>query len=165
MFSTLNNPEYVKCAYPTVNETIPPSSLGYHSNSKYDGFPALMSDGRPVTASYQSDAVLNDYLLKQSNVQSNWEYRQYLIKNGAEIIKFNSVEAANDSGYYKRYIDFDSTYSSPYVYPSFVDTNKPVGYETSDLKEKYLSREQLQSRMVSPQITQEQLLQGYSSQL
>jgi hypothetical protein len=38
----------------------------------------------------------------------------------------------------------------------------PFGYETSDLKNAYLSRNQLQCRMVTPILTQAQYLQqGY----
>jgi dimeric dUTPase (all-alpha-NTP-PPase superfamily) len=49
--------------------------------------------------------------------------------------------------------------NSPFLYSSYVDESKPIGYETSDLKEMYLSREQLSARMVSPAITQEDLIQ------
>jgi len=39
-----------------------------------------------------------------------------------------------------------------------MDTREPFGYVQSDLKDVYLSREALQSRMVAPEITQEQVL-------
>jgi hypothetical protein len=39
-----------------------------------------------------------------------------------------------------------------------MDTREPFGYVQSDLKDMYLSRDQLQARMVAPEITQEQLL-------
>ena len=139
-------------------ESPPPSKLGYHANNKYEGFPPIMCDGRTITASYQPEAILNEHLIKEAGVGSNWEYRQYLIKNGKEIMKYNSAEAANDVGYVKRWADLEmgSSYSTPYLY----ETNssaRPVGYQASDLKDLYVSREQLQARMIAPEITQAEL--------
>ena len=39
-----------------------------------------------------------------------------------------------------------------------MDQRQPFGYTTGDMKELYLSRNELQARMVAPEITQEQLL-------
>jgi hypothetical protein len=154
-------PEKFDCAYPKLKETIPPSRLGYHSNNKYDGFPPIMMDGRTVTASWQPEAILNEHLLKEIGVQTNWQYRQYLIKNAKDIMKYNCVQTSTDAGYMKRYADLttgSASYSTPYIAPSFVDTNEPKGYQPSDLKDLYLSREQLQARMVAPEITQEEIM-------
>jgi len=142
-----------------IKETLPPSALGYRSNNKYDGFPPLMSDGRTVVASYQPEAVLNNHLLKEIGVETNWQYRQYLIKNSKEIIQYNRMQTANDAGYFKRYADEENTkYSSPIIYSSF--EQKPTSSSpASDLKDIYLSREQLNSRMVAPELTQAQLFQ------
>ena len=166
MFSSnvYNEPSKFDCAYPNIKEPIAPSKLGYHSNNKYDGFPPLMSDGRAVTASYQPTGVLNEYLVQEIGVESNWEYRQYLMKNGKDIMKYNYVQAANDAGYIQRYSDLgNSENSTPYLYNSFYDSTKPIGYQTSDLKQLYLSRDQLQSRMVAPEITQAELYTMKSS--
>jgi hypothetical protein len=152
-------PSSYEYAYPTVKETLPQSALGYHANNKYDGFPPLMSDGRVITASYQPEAVLNNHLLKEIGVETNWQYRQYLIKNAKDIEKYNRLQCATDAGYFKRYGDATSTevYKTPYVYKSAEGSQKPNGYVASDLKEIYLSREQLQSRMVAPELTQAEL--------
>ena len=160
-----SEPEKIDNAYPNLKETIPPSKLGYHSNNKYDGFPPLMSDGRTITASWQPEGVLNSHLVKELGIHSNWEYRQYLTKNAKDIMKYNCIQASTDSGYLKRYgeLDQSATYSTPYVYHDFNDNTKPNGYESSDLKDLYLSREQLQSKMVAPEITQEDLLKMQSA--
>jgi hypothetical protein len=157
-------PETFQCAYPQIKETIPPSNLGYHSNNKYDGFPPLMSDGRTITASWQPEGVLNKHLLKELGIQSNWEYRQYLTKNAKDIMKYNCIQASTDSGYLKRYGELDqtATYSTPYMYKGINDKTQPNGYDSSDLKDLYISREQLQSRMVAPEITQDELLKMQS---
>ena len=155
--SIIYEPQNYQNAYPEIDGS-QKSKLGYHTNNQYVGFPPLMSDGRAITASYQPEAVLNNYLLKETGLTSNWEYRRYLTNQAKDIMKYNCIQSANDAGYYRRYINDEKPYSTPYVYPSFVDTSKPEGYQTSDLKEIYLSREQLQARMVAPEITQEQLL-------
>ena len=154
------------CAYPVIRETVPQSALGYHANNKYDGFPPLMSDGRSVTATWQPESTINADLLKSNNIQSNWEYRRYLTKNASNIMQYNFRESSNDVGYYKRPLDVldiqsnlvSDTNRSPYVFNSVLDSTKPIGYSTSDLKDTYLTREQLNSRKISPVITQEQLL-------
>ena len=162
MFSFSLEPEKYNVAYPNVKETIPQSRLGYHSNNKYDGFPPLMMDGRTITASWQPEVVLNSHLLKEINVETNWQYRQYMIKNAKDIMKYNCTQSATDAGYLKRYADLENnSYSTPYISNSFVDNTKPSGYQTSDLKELYLTREQLQARMVAPEITQEEFITQY----
>ena len=136
------------------------SYLGYHSNNQYDNFPPLMQDGRSLIASYQPESVLNDYLVKSNNIKSNWEYRKYLIENSQKIAEYNKKESENDIGYYMRHDDLtQKSANAPYTYKSFVDESKPIGYESSDLKEMYLSREQLNARMVAPTITQEELIE------
>lgn len=154
MFSVEN----YNSAYSKVKETIPQSKLGYHANNKYAGFPPLMSDGRTITASWQPEAVMNEHLKKSVNVETNWQYRQYMTKNAKDIMKYNCLEYSNDAGYIKRYSDISSgNHSTPSFYSSLFDENKRDG-KMSDLKQNYLSREQLQSRMVAPEITQEQLM-------
>ena len=164
MFSTKIEPTTFECAYTNIKE-MPQSRLGYHSNNKYDEFPPIMADGRTITASWQPDAVLNKYLLKDSGIKSNWQYRQYMIDNGKDIMKYNRMQSATDAGYIKRFDDLskEQVHSTPYMFTSYLDTTKPAGYQTSDLKELYLTREQLESRMVAPEITQEELLKLKSS--
>jgi len=152
------------CAFPVIKETLPRSSLGYASNNVYAGFPPVMSDGRPIIASYQPEAVMNTDLLKESGVKSNWEYRKYLTANSQTIIEKNFREACNDTGYMQRYTPSmftspsGSMYGTPFVFPSYLDASEPKGYQNSDLKSLYLTREQLNSRKTSPVVTQAELI-------
>jgi len=132
-----------QCAYPVIKETIPRSQLGYGSNAVYNGFPPLMSDGRSITASYQSNSVVDKYLQEKGNF-SHWEYRQYLQKNGQDIMRDNFREASNDCGYYKRFIDPYSFLGKQVnsLYGNTLDNTFPI-QNNSDLKQIYLSREQL----------------------
>lgn len=159
-------PEKMECAYPVIKETVPQSALGYHSNNKYDNFPPLMSDGRSITNTWQPESTINTDLLKSTGIQSNWQYRNFLIHHAKDIMEYNFRESANDVGYYKRHIDVADIQSNqafgmnatPHLYSSVTDGSRPKGFVTSDLKDIYLSREQLDSRKISPVITQDQLL-------
>jgi hypothetical protein len=163
MFSFLNRGSNVNCEYPVVRETLPKSTLGYNTNNKYPAFPPLMADGRALISSYQSNEIINDKILKNSGLKSNWKYRQYLNQNAKQIIEYNFIEACNDAGYFNRLVEpapsaTDKLYKPPYLYANYMDSNPVLGMESSDLKQSYLSREQLNSRKIAPAITQEQLL-------
>jgi hypothetical protein len=166
-----NQSETLGCAYPVIKETIPMSSLGYNTNNKYPEFPPLMKDGRSIAASWQPESSINADLIESNHIQSNWEYRKYLTNNAKQIMEYNFRESSNDIGYYKRPIDLPSMqsnqisglYQSPYSYNSLLDNKKPFGHASSDLKDIYLSREQLAARQISPVITQEELLRQTSN--
>ena len=153
MFSFLSNSET------NIQETIPRSTLGYGTNPVYPGFPPIMMDGRAIVASDQPEAVLNNALIKELGIQSNWQYRNYLTQNAEDIMRYNYRESSNDVGYFKRYTDTAKGYNVPFIYPSFISQVKPDGYQNSDLKQAYLSREQLDARKVAPIISQEEIMQ------
>jgi hypothetical protein len=82
---------------------------------------------------------------------------------------YNFTESSNDVGYYKRFAKSDNMNSNPtgfsstpYMYSSIMDNKEVMGVSNTDLKSEYLSREQLNSRKVSPSITQEELLRMQS---
>lgn len=157
-------PQNVESAFPVIKETIPRSKLGYNSNNLYPGFPPLMADGRNLIASYQPEAILNNTLKDQNGITSNWEYRKYLIENSEEVLRSNFREACNDVGYFERFLpdergNTNPIKTTPYQYSSYLDNTNPVGYANSDLKDLYISREQLNVRKFSPSITQDQLFQ------
>lgn len=172
MFSFLNsNSQSLTCAYPSVRETIPRSSLGYKTNNIYPQFPPLMSDGRAITSTHQPEAVINNELIQSSGIKTNWQYRNYLTHNAGDIMEYNFRESCNDVGYIKRFGDptaapdsetkpqfTGSSVVAPYIYRSYHDNSQVLGVSNSDLRQNYLSREQLNSRKISPAITQEELL-------
>ena len=127
------------------------------SNNIYYSFPPLMNDGRNF-ASWQPGAVLNNELKKSANIKTNWEYRQYLTENADNIIKINQTQSCNNCGccpYLESNLNNNNN-NDPYLYNTdcYVKNNncQPIGYENSDLKDLYLSREQL-SAMKSENIT------------
>jgi hypothetical protein len=126
-----------------------------------------MSDGRSLIATYQSETDTNAIMMKSNGIKSNWQYRNYLIDNGASIMRENFKEACNDVGYFERFSPAaadgkDKIQNTPYMYSSYTNSAKPHGYVNSDLKDLYLSREQLNSRKVAPTLTQDQLLRMQS---
>ena len=123
------------------------------SNNIHFDFPPIMEDGRNF-ASWQPEAVVNQRIQKQENINSNWKYRKFLTENGREIMKYNTMEACYDLGLDPHY-DTTKTPSSnvPYMYRSIFDSSSPgYGYCNSDLKNPYMSRQQLEARMMAPTI-------------
>ena len=115
--------------------------------------PAKMSDGR-LWSQWQPDAAVNERIQVKEGIQSNWGYRQYLQRNGLQVINYNSTEACYTLGL-DPHVKTDRTPSDnvPYKFKNVFDTSKPgFGYCNSDLKNPYLSEEQLNARLISPSI-------------
>ena len=124
------------------------------SNNFVFNSPAQMADGR-LWSQWQPDALVNERIQKQEGIQSNWKYRQYLQHNGLQIMNYNTMESCYDLGL-DPHIKSDRTPSSnvPYKFKGTFDTSAPgYGYCNSDLKTPYLSREQLDLRLVAPSIS------------
>jgi len=158
LLNMFSNGVELATAYPPIVDR-PKSIYGYQTHNLYKDYPPMMADGRVITASWQPEAVVNDNLVKTIGVTSNWQYRQYLTDNARGIMKQNLAESMNDIGYFARYAQApETTYTPPYTYKSYLDKTDVRGYEPSDLKDLYFSREELNARKVAPAITQEQLI-------
>ena len=123
------------------------------SNNIHFNFPPIMADGRNW-AQWQPDAVVNNRIQQKEGITNNWSYRQYLQQNGLQIMNYNTTEACYELGL-DPHVQTGKTPSDnvPYTFKSTFDTAKPgFGYCNSDLKNPYLSREQLNSRLVAPSI-------------
>jgi len=123
------------------------------SNNIHFDFPALMDDGR-LYSSWQQDALINNNIKVDADIKSNADYRKYLINNADKIIKLNQYQACNNSGTSIN-LDKDDNLSStntpsPYLFNNSLSNNQPFGYENSDLKQLYLSREQLKVLKTTP---------------
>ena len=123
------------------------------SNNIHFNSPPIMADGRNW-AQWQPDAVVNNRIQKQEGITNNWSYRQYLQQNGLQIMNYNTTEACYELGL-DPHVQTGKTPSDnvPYTFKSSFDTSRPgFGYCNSDLKNPYLSREQLNSRLIAPSI-------------
>lgn len=130
-------------SYPLFCKQFVPSSLGYATNNLYVGFPPKMADGRALVASYQPEAVINNDLIASNDIKTNWQYRQFLVKNAKTVIETNFNESANDVGYYKRVYAAPAIQYNKRLFDTYEIEN---GDQMSDLKVEYLSREQLAAR-------------------
>jgi len=135
------------------------------SNNIHFDFPPIMMDGRNF-ADWQPGAVINEKMRNEANIKTNSDYRYYVMNNADKIIKYNQMQACdkccncpsvyNDSQ--------NQVTSNPYLYKSCSDVTKPFGYEMSDLKNEYLSRQALESRLNIPLLTQEKMIKmGYKN--
>lgn len=155
------------CAYPPyIKETLPSSSLGYGTNNQYPQFPPKMQDGRSLISSWTPESVLDNSYWKDHGAEfryatplsPNWMYRRYLQRNAYDVMAANFRETANDTGSAVPTQNIQPTGSkkdpnAPYMYGSLNDPHVPPGYEASDLKSLYLTREQLQARKSAPTVT------------
>ena len=126
----------------------------YSASNNYDfNSPSKMSDGR-LWSQWQPDAVVNDRIQSKTGIQTNWGYRQYLQHNGLQIMNYNTMESCYTLGL-DPHIKTDRTPSEnvPYTFKGVFDTSKPgYGYCNSDLKNPYLTSEQLNARLIAPSI-------------
>ena len=123
------------------------------SNNIHFNFPPIMTDGRNFS-SWQPEAVVNERIQKKENINNNWEYRKFLTENGIEIMKIDNQEACYYLGLNTHYHSTQNPAEKvPFMYSSSMDTRSPgYGYPTSNLKNVYLTREQLQAKQFSPSI-------------
>tara|TARA_B100000686_G_C16656495_1_gene898495 strand:+ start:281 stop:739 length:459 start_codon:yes stop_codon:yes gene_type:complete len=128
------------------------------SNNIHFDFPPLMSDGRNFS-SWTPACSLNEKIQEQAHIKSNWNYRQYLIKNADQLMISNRLSACNNCcSCWNQYNTPPVKHVNKFIYESCLDKRKPYGYEESDLKSVYLSRNELNSQLIAPILTQEQYL-------
>ena len=121
------------------------------SNNIHFGFPPIMTDGRNY-ADWQPNAVINNEIIKKENIKSNWQYREYLTKNADSIIRFNQLESCNQCCTCPELSNQKAISNSPFLYKTCTDSTQPYGYENSNLKNLYLTRQQLNARKMAPQL-------------
>ena len=144
MFSFYNSP-------PSCPE-VPKSNFGYNTNNKFANFPPLMSDGRALVASWQSSSFVDNKYKNDNAITTNWQYRKYLTINADKIIKDEYQNSLTDQGYYTKYPFDENSFPTPKMYTSIHEDVYPIGKENTDLKSMYLSKEQLNSRKITPEI-------------
>jgi len=120
------------------------------SDNIHFDYPPIMNDGRLFTT-WQPGTQENIDLKKHGAVDDNKKYRKYLVENADSIIKFNQQMAFKHTGSnipLKR--KNKNNPRGPYLFDKTFEKSKPYGYEESDLKNLYLERTELQSKMFAP---------------
>jgi len=130
-------------------------------NNIHSNFPAMMSDGK-FSTNWNTACANNNRLKREGGVVDNYNYRQYLQKNGNTLILKNQLSACNNCGLaWNEYHNKNDTHKK-YIFKACNDDSTPPGYEKSDLKNSYLSRQELASRTQPKYLTQDQMLQYYN---
>lgn len=133
------------------------------SNNIHQEYPALMSDGKMFTL-YNPACDLNKKLKQKNGMNNNYEYRQFLIKNGISLMNKNNLASCDECSECVLQNNSNDKSYGKYLFKSLRDTTKPNGYQNSNLKNLYLERQSLNSQLVSPIVTQDQLLKIQSNQ-
>ena len=96
----------------------------------------------------------NNSLRVDAEILTNWQYRQYMQKNANDIMKFNAMQTIYDSGNNPyTLLNTKPTQNTPYLYNSVHPAQNSIPYRNSDLKQNYITKEQMKSRMISPSIS------------
>ena len=127
------------------------------SNNIHTEKPGMMSDGRIFTL-YNPACELNKKIEKSNKIKNNFEYRQFLCNNGLSIINKNNLAACNESSECMSLKPGNNISYGKYLFKSLTDNHQPYGYQKSDLKNMYLSRQELNNTYVAPIVPQSELL-------
>jgi hypothetical protein len=128
----------------------------------FSDFHYLMEDGR--TSCVKPICSIDADLKRRQGVSSNREYREALVKNTEEIIKRNSLTQSifSLSNLNQNIVstagDYPFNYAPTSQVPVQREPTQPTRYEMSDMKQVYMSRQELQARMELPFFSQFELL-------
>lgn len=126
------------------------ATINSGSNNIYPNSPALMSDARHFT-NYDPSCEANNVLKKHLHLNSNYDYRQYLIHQGTSVMQQNR-NGAESVNLNQQIGNGKLNHNNKYIFNGVNDVNTPFGYESSNLKNIYLSRKQLQEKMEAPML-------------
>jgi len=107
---------------------------------------------------WQPDSAVNNKIQVDTNIASNWKYRQYMQNNANHIMKYNTMEAIYNSGNNPYTVkNTQPTNNTPILFTSNANANKnssnpSFGLNNSDLKQDYMTRESYNMRKVAPTI-------------
>tara|TARA_B110001469_G_C9535845_1_gene266246 strand:+ start:56 stop:388 length:333 start_codon:yes stop_codon:yes gene_type:complete len=90
---------------------------------------------------YETDSTNNEKIKDKYGIKTNREYKEFLINNTESIIKRNKYEIILDNN--TNLFETLQETNHPYKYENIYDKKTPKGYIESDLKNEYLSREEL----------------------
>ena len=119
------------------------------SNNIHFDFPAIMNDPRNFSA-FIPNIELDNYLKQQNNIKNNTDYRKFIQNNAVDIMRSNYIASGMNSNVVFNHIIDKHNGSKPYIFNNLLSRDQPFGYETSDMKEIYLSKHELNNRIHSP---------------
>lgn len=87
---------------------------------------------------FSPNTIINNEI-RRKNIKTNRQYREYLQRNSDKIIKYNFETVPHVFGNV-----------IPYTFSSINDNTRPNGYETNEIKEKFLSEQELFANQTRP---------------
>ena len=93
----------------------------------------------------------NEEIRQQNNIKTNWDYRNYLVQNAKTIMAHNKYNSCLSSGITSD-ITMNTSNKPPHLFKSTLDTERPFGYQTSDLKETFIYKRHTEMLKVAPKI-------------
>lgn len=118
------------------------------SNNIYSNFNSLMSDSRIFT-DYSTEYTIENKLRNEMKIGNNTNYRHYLQNNSDKIISNNQLKSCNSCSYCQ-YKDNTELPEKDYIFRENLLKNVNFGYNNSDLKNVYLSREKMNLELNLP---------------
>ena len=109
----------------------------------------ILNDPRNLTT-YKTQSTIDRDIIEKSNIKNNYEFRQFLTKNGSSIVDTNNIIACNNVSNCNN-ATVNKT-GSPYIFKSLGSNIVPNLEKTSDLKQEYLSRESLNRELYNKSI-------------
>jgi hypothetical protein len=105
-------------------------------------------------ALWQPDSSTNRKIQVDAGISSNWKYRQYMQQNAKDIMKYNTMQSINTSGNNPyTLLNNEPVDNTPFLYRSVHDMRSPAfKINNSDLKQDYMTKEQMKSKMIAPSI-------------
>lgn len=94
----------------------------------------------------------NNDIIKMNNINTNWDYRHYLMNNANAIISHNKYNSCLDTGVHNE-INYKREDGNPYLFNSTLDNSRPFGYQTSDLKETFIYKRHGEMLKTAPKIS------------
>ena len=100
-----------------------------------------------------NNSLTNTKIRVDAEILTNWQYRQYMQKNANDIMKYNTMLTIYDSGNNPyTLLNTKPTQNTPYLYNSLHQEHGSSHFRNSDLKQNYMTKEQIKARMISPSI-------------
>jgi hypothetical protein len=87
---------------------------------------------------FSPNAIINNEI-RRKNIKTNRQYREYLQRNTDKIMNYNFETVPHVLGN-----------NIPYTFSSINDDTRPNGYETCELKEKFLYEQSLFANQTRP---------------
>lgn len=122
------------------------------SNNIHFDFPPIMEDGRNF-ANWIPSCEINEKVRVANGITSNFQYRMFLTQNADSLIKQNQKDSCDQCCACVYHTGVPAN-TGKYLYKSCADSTRPFGYEDSDLKNSYLSSQQLNMRLKAPIMSQ-----------